>query len=268
MRRSRATISQKRSGAWGVATSSTSTHLTSRCPPRRRSPRTRVALRQRGSGAPGGGAAPIRFAQGARAAVELRLPDHAQSLPRVRSISSVPARRAINSVGHGRGPVEESWCAASTTRCDRRRRDYVLERGGTVGRGAGDVRAGRWGNPSKDGGRGRGRQDAPGLSLIRRGVGRVGRSCYLARDVELGSHVARRCLRRRRDGVDHRLRPQGDGQDGRRRVDPGAKVGSGATATAGKVVTAHYTGKFPDGTKFDSSYDSGGPVEFLSAPAR
>ena len=40
------------------------------------------------------------------------------------------------------------------------------------------------------------------------------------------------------------------------------KVGSGATATAGKVVSAHYTGKFPDGTKFDSSYDSGAPVEF------
>ena len=40
------------------------------------------------------------------------------------------------------------------------------------------------------------------------------------------------------------------------------KVGSGATATAGKTVSAHYTGKFPDGTKFDSSYDSGAPVEF------
>jgi FKBP-type peptidyl-prolyl cis-trans isomerase len=40
------------------------------------------------------------------------------------------------------------------------------------------------------------------------------------------------------------------------------KVGSGATATAGKVVSAHYTGRFPDGTKFDSSHDAAGPIEF------
>lgn len=41
------------------------------------------------------------------------------------------------------------------------------------------------------------------------------------------------------------------------------KVGSGATATSGKVVSAHYTGRFPDGAKFDSSYDAGAPIEFL-----
>ena len=41
------------------------------------------------------------------------------------------------------------------------------------------------------------------------------------------------------------------------------KVGSGATATSGKMVSAHYTGRFPDGTKFDSSYDAGAPIEFL-----
>jgi FKBP-type peptidyl-prolyl cis-trans isomerase FkpA len=41
------------------------------------------------------------------------------------------------------------------------------------------------------------------------------------------------------------------------------KVGGGATATSGKVVSAHYIGRFPDGTKFDSSYDAGPPVEFL-----
>ena len=31
------------------------------------------------------------------------------------------------------------------------------------------------------------------------------------------------------------------------------KVGGGATATSGKIVSAHYTGRFPDGSKFDSS---------------
>ena len=46
------------------------------------------------------------------------------------------------------------------------------------------------------------------------------------------------------------------------------KVGSGATATAGKVVSAHYTGRFPDGTKFDSSYDAGLPIDFLLGAAR
>jgi FKBP-type peptidyl-prolyl cis-trans isomerase FkpA len=40
------------------------------------------------------------------------------------------------------------------------------------------------------------------------------------------------------------------------------KVGNGATAASGKTVSAHYTGKFPDGTKFDSSYDAGAPIEF------
>jgi len=41
------------------------------------------------------------------------------------------------------------------------------------------------------------------------------------------------------------------------------KVGSGATATAGKLVSAHYTGRFPDGKTFDSSYDAGLPIDFL-----
>jgi FKBP-type peptidyl-prolyl cis-trans isomerase FkpA len=41
------------------------------------------------------------------------------------------------------------------------------------------------------------------------------------------------------------------------------KVGGGATATSGKVVSAHYAGRFPDGNKFDSSYDAGVPIEFL-----
>lgn len=40
------------------------------------------------------------------------------------------------------------------------------------------------------------------------------------------------------------------------------KVGSGAEAAAGKSVTVNYTGYLTDGTKFDSSLDSGQPFTF------
>ncbi len=39
--------------------------------------------------------------------------------------------------------------------------------------------------------------------------------------------------------------------------------GTGAAAAAGKQVTVHYTGWLTDGTKFDSSKDSGQPFSFV-----
>ncbi len=39
-------------------------------------------------------------------------------------------------------------------------------------------------------------------------------------------------------------------------------VGTGATATAGKIVSVHYTGWLTNGTKFDSSVDRGQPFAF------
>jgi FKBP-type peptidyl-prolyl cis-trans isomerase FkpA len=40
------------------------------------------------------------------------------------------------------------------------------------------------------------------------------------------------------------------------------KPGEGAVATHGKMVSVHYTGRLTDGTKFDSSYDRGQPIQF------
>jgi peptidylprolyl isomerase len=40
-------------------------------------------------------------------------------------------------------------------------------------------------------------------------------------------------------------------------------VGIGAEALPGKTLTMHYTGWLEDGTKFDSSHDSGQPIEFV-----
>jgi peptidylprolyl isomerase len=38
--------------------------------------------------------------------------------------------------------------------------------------------------------------------------------------------------------------------------------GNGMRATAGKIVSVHYTGYLTDGTKFDSSVDKGTPIKF------
>jgi peptidylprolyl isomerase len=40
-------------------------------------------------------------------------------------------------------------------------------------------------------------------------------------------------------------------------------AGSGATAVPGKTVKVNYTGWLTDGTKFDSSFDHGQPIEFV-----
>jgi FKBP-type peptidyl-prolyl cis-trans isomerase FkpA len=40
------------------------------------------------------------------------------------------------------------------------------------------------------------------------------------------------------------------------------KTGNGAPASTGKMVSVHYVGRLTDGTKFDSSYDRGQPIDF------
>jgi FKBP-type peptidyl-prolyl cis-trans isomerase len=45
-------------------------------------------------------------------------------------------------------------------------------------------------------------------------------------------------------------------------------AGSGEEAVAGKIVKVHYTGMFPDGKVFDSSYSRGAPIEFVLGAGR
>lgn len=40
-------------------------------------------------------------------------------------------------------------------------------------------------------------------------------------------------------------------------------LGSGDEVKAGDTISVNYTGMLPDGTKFDSSYDRGEPIEFM-----
>lgn len=46
------------------------------------------------------------------------------------------------------------------------------------------------------------------------------------------------------------------------------KVGDGTIAENGKVAMVHYTGWLTDGTKFDSSYDHGEPLQFRIGEGR
>ena len=61
----------------------------------------------------------------------------------------------------------------------------------------------------------------------------------------------------------------GDSKDSKKSADAAGglvvddvKPGEGAIATKGKTVSVHYTGRLTDGTKFDSSYDRGQPIDF------
>ena len=46
------------------------------------------------------------------------------------------------------------------------------------------------------------------------------------------------------------------------------EAGTGAQAAAGKTVSVHYTGKFPDGKVFDSSVSRGEPITFQLGAGR
>jgi FKBP-type peptidyl-prolyl cis-trans isomerase len=71
-------------------------------------------------------------------------------------------------------------------------------------------------------------------------------------------------------GCSHKARgsAEAEAKGGKSAPTPGAlaidevKVGEGATATKGKTVSVHYSGHLTDGTKFDSSYDRGQPIDF------
>ena len=70
-------------------------------------------------------------------------------------------------------------------------------------------------------------------------------------------------------GCSHKASGSGDSKDGKKSapaagglVIDDVKPGEGAIATKGKTVSVHYTGRLTDGTKFDSSYDRGQPIDF------
>jgi FKBP-type peptidyl-prolyl cis-trans isomerase FkpA len=69
-------------------------------------------------------------------------------------------------------------------------------------------------------------------------------------------------------GCSHKASGSSDSKDGKKSAPAGGlvvddvKPGEGAIATKGKTVSVHYTGRLTDGTKFDSSYDRGQPIDF------
>ncbi len=68
-------------------------------------------------------------------------------------------------------------------------------------------------------------------------------------------------------GCSHKASGSADSKDKKSAAAGGliiddVKPGEGAIATKGKTVSVHYTGRLTDGTKFDSSYDRGQPIDF------
>ena len=144
-----------------------------RCRRRRRSPRRHPRFRRRGSGAPGGCAArSSRYAEFPRCCRTWTARRRGTCIADFERIDCVPARRAINSVGHGRGPVDEilvrSFDYPVVDFLVGAPRDEFSERGYGTGRprrrSCGPVDGV---TPSeKYGGKGRERQDAPGLFAL------------------------------------------------------------------------------------------------------